>query len=96
MIKGFKSHFRYNKRIKHPTYVYSQVKNNYRYIGLTHSSITKGKQNFKLNDNPNPKDSRPCFARPKAKMDKIKNFGSQKLNKWKLSKRNKKIINKIK
>ena len=58
---GFRKGFRKmnNKKVDkygHPTYVYAKIGDDYKYIGITHSPITKGVRNIKLEVNPDPKD----------------------------------------
>ena len=68
----------------------------YKYIGLTHSPTTHGKRNIRLRVNPNPKDFRKSYARPFCRTDKIKDFSKKKLRGWKISKRDRTRIRKIK
>ncbi|MDR2828594.1 MAG: hypothetical protein LBV51_04155 [Acholeplasmatales bacterium] len=93
MKKSFKSHFRFNNKIKHPAYVYSEFKNEYKYIGLTHSPITTKIGNIKLFKNPNPADTRDSYIRPFSTHDKKINFNSNLKKGYKL---NKKDLEKIK
>ena len=92
-----KDEFRINKKSGHPTYVYARVGSKFEFIGLTHSEITQGVKNIKLEKNPDPKDKRTAYMRPSAKSDKTKNFKEKKKG-WKLSTADKnkaeKIINK--
>ena len=66
---GFRKGFRkYNSkkedRFGHPTYVYAKVGKKYKYIGITHSPITRGVKNIRLEDNPNPKDNTAAYCQP--------------------------------
>lgn len=79
----------------HPAYIYEKVGNEYRFIGITHAPITKGIKNIPLEDNPNPNDDSQSYARPKAEKAHQASFG-KKLKGWRLSDKNKKIINQIK
>lgn len=90
-----KDEFRRNKKTQHPAYIYAKVGNEYKYVGITHSQITEGMINIKLDKNPNPKDKKIAFARPKAEKAKTNNFKSAEKG-WKLSKKDKDKINKIK
>lgn len=93
-----KDEFRKNnsrKGMGHPAYIFEKVGHEYKYLGLTHSKITKNTKNIKLEQNPNPKDSRRSYVRPVAEKEKANKFGKA-LNGWKFSKKDKKIINKIK
>jgi len=92
-----KSEFRknYGKGKGHPAYIYAKIGNDYKYLGLTHSDITKGVKNIKLDKNPNPLDKRSAYVRPKAEKEKTRNFG-KKLKGWKFTKEDKQKINKCK
>lgn len=90
-----KDEFRKNKTSGHPAYIYAKVGNEYKYIGITHSQITEGMSNIKLDKNPNPKDKKTAYARPKAEKSKTNDFKSTEKG-WKLSKKDKDKINKIK
>ena len=90
---GFRKGFRKmnNKKIDkfgHPTYVYAKVGKEFKYIGITHSAITKGVKNIRLEQNPNPKDNKPAYVRPKAQKADRSRFGKG-LNGWKFSERDK-------
>ena len=87
--------FRKNKKGGHPAYIYAKKGNDYKFIGITHSKITNGTQNIKLERNPNPKDKRTAYARNKTEMGKTNNFKAKEKD-WKLSKVDKEKINKIK
>ena len=86
--------FRRSKRTQHPTYIYAKVGNEFKYIGLTHSEVTEGIKNIKLDKNPNPNDKRNAFIKPKVEKAKTNNF-KKKEKDWKLSKSDKEKINKI-
>lgn len=90
-----KNEFRQNKKTRHPAYIYAKVGNEFKYIGITHAEITEGVKNIKLDKNPNPKDAEPAYARPKAEKSKTSNFKSKEKD-WKLSKKDKEKLNKIK
>ena len=90
-----KDEFRKNKTNQHPAYIYERVGNDYKFIGITHSKITDRMINIKLDKNPNPKDKKTAYARPKAEVAKVNNF-KRKEKDWKLSKSDKKKIEKIK
>lgn len=95
-IKYIKPHFRIHKVNGHPSYIYEEIGNEYKYIGITHSPITYGINNNKLRFNPNSKDSRQSYARPFSTHDKKSNFKKKKLKGYKVHKIDKKIINNIK
>ena len=87
--------FRRNKENQHPAYIYAKINGQFKFIGITHSSITEGVENIKLEKNPNPEDKRPAFIRPKAEIKKSSSFKG-KLNGWKLSKKDKEKIKPLK
>lgn len=80
-----KTHFRKNYKTKHPAYIYAYDSNSntYRYIGITHSPITKGVKNIEIS-NPNPLDKKKSYFRPFATEDDVKSFSRYKYN-WKIS-----------
>lgn len=90
-----KDEFRRNKKTQHPAYIYAKVGNEYKYIGITHSQITDGMTNIKLDKNPNPFDKKTAFARPKAEKSKTNDFKAKEKD-WKLSKSDKRKISKLK
>ena len=84
-----------NKEVKgHPTYVYARIGKEYKFLGLTHSSITNNVKNIKLEKNPNPKDTRTAYVRPNAGKAIRSEFGSS-LSSWKFSEQDKKRVDKI-
>ena len=86
-----KNEFRKNKKTSHPVYIYAKVGNDYKFIGLTHSEITDGVKNIKLDKNPNPKDNKDSYFRPKAEKDKTNKF-KKKEQGWAFSKNDKEKI----
>ena len=90
-----KDEFRQNKDTLHPAYIYAKVGNTLKYIGITHSEITDGVKNIKLEKNPNPKDSKSAFFRPKTEQSSTNRFKKKEVG-WKLSKKDKETANKIK
>lgn len=89
-----KDEFRKNKINRHPVYIYAKEGNKFKFIGVTHAEITQGVKNIRLDKNPNPKDDRPAFVRPKTESAKTNNFKSKEKD-WKLSKSDKQKIDKI-
>ena len=79
----------------HPTYIYAREGDEYHYIGLTHAEITKGVKNIPLEVNPNPKDTRKAFFRPRSEKGNWASFG-KKLQGWSFSERDKVTIRKYK
>jgi hypothetical protein len=70
-------------------------KGQYRYIGLTTHSTTRGKTNIKLSQSPNPNYHGEQYVRPNSALDDTKEFGHKKRG-WRFAKRDKKIIRAIK
>ena len=58
----------------HPNYIYRKVGNNYEYIGMTHSPITRGIKNIELDKNPNPKDKEKAYLKPTPERASKKDF----------------------
>lgn len=84
-----------NKEVRgHPTYIYEKIGKEYKYLGLTHSSITDNVKNIKLEKNPNPKDSTTSYIRPKSGQANRSEFG-KRLSSWKFSDQDKKRVEKI-
>lgn len=80
-----------NKKVDkygHPTYVYAKIGDDYKYIGITHSPITKGVRNIKLEVNPDPKDKSSSYVRPKPEKADRSKFG-KRLDKWRFSDKDK-------
>lgn len=77
----------------HPIYVIHKEQDKKEYIGMTHAKITKGIKNFKLNKNPNPKDSTDAYFRPAV------DYTTEKINKkyvdWKLDPSDKPKVKRI-
>lgn len=87
--------FRKNKVSGHPAYIYAKVGNDYKFIGITHSKITDGMQNIKLDKNPNPKDKKSAYALPKSDKAKTNNFKATEKG-WRLGKSDRAKMDKIK
>ena len=94
--KKFKQHFRIHKKNGHPSLIYDEYGNEYKYIGITHAPITHGLNNELLKVNPNRKDKRKSYARPFSTHDIKNNFKKIPLKGYKVRYRNKKIFNRIK
>ncbi|MGN1227998.1 MAG: hypothetical protein ACI4TX_05095 [Christensenellales bacterium] len=80
----------------HPAYLMSIKGDKGKIVGLTHSPLTQGVKNIELRHNPNPEDVRKAYARPYIKDIPISKLSTNKYIGWKMSKENKKIVNKIK
>lgn len=75
----------------HLHYVCGRTGNKLQSIGVTHGKRTKGVNNVPLRQNPDPKDKKPAYVRPKLTEKKAKNYG-KKLDGLGLSARDKKIV----
>lgn len=65
------SEFRFNRRRKHPSYVFKKKNNNYHSILITHAPTTANKKNIKLYKNPKPNDNTQAYLIPKIYIDNI-------------------------
>lgn len=83
-----KDEFRRNKETQHPAYIYARIGNEYKYLGVTHSEITKGIKNIKLDKNPNPKDKKNAYITPNSEKQQINKFKKKNVG-WKMSKTDK-------
>lgn len=88
-----KNEFRRSKVSQHPTYIYARVGDEFKYIGLTHSSITGDTKNIKLDKNPNPADKRPAYFRPNAERDRVNKFKKPEKG-WRFSKKDREKVKK--
>lgn len=79
-----RNEFRDYKKSGHPAYIYQRVGNEYRFLGVTHSPVTRGMKNIKLDKNPNPFDRETAYIKPNSEKDKTTSFGEVKRG-WKLS-----------
>lgn len=48
----------------HIQHIYRKVGNTYEFIGITHSKVTRGVKNIKLDRNPDPKDRDAAYLKP--------------------------------
>lgn len=88
-----KNEFRTYKPTGHPSYIYARVGNDYKFIGITHSEITKDVKNIRLDTNPNPKDMKSAYALPYSNRDKTHTFSKKRQN-WKMSNQDKNKLKK--
>lgn len=79
----------------HPAYIYRETQGQYDYLSLTHAESTRGKKNIPLKKNPDPKDGRKAYVRPKSERARKSSFGS-KLFGWFFSDDDRETINKLK
>lgn len=93
-----KNEFRKNNSKKtagHPTYIYAQIGNEFKFIGITHSDITDSVKNIELQKNPEPKNKSKAYVRPNPEKAHKASFGT-KLKGWCFSQEDKKTIEVIK
>ena len=93
-MKEFRKH-NSKKGGGHPAYIYRKEGDKYIYIGLTHSPISQGVKNIKLNVNPNPDDLKDSYVKPNPDKDKKSTFGKREKG-WKFDSSDEEIIKKIK
>lgn len=79
----------------HPTYIYAQVGNEYRYIGMTHAEITEGVRNIPLDKNPEPGNKTKAHIRPEPEKAHRSSFGA-KLKGWFFSDSDKEKVEAVK
>ena len=70
----------------HPTHIYRKVGNTYEFIGLTHSPITRGIKNIKLDKSPNPNDNETQYIKPTPERASTKEFNKKPEKGWKFAK----------
>ena len=90
-----KDEFRKEKETGHPGYIYAKIGNKFKYIGITHSKITEGMENIKLDKNPNPNDTKESYIRPYSQQKSVNKFKKVLIG-WFLSKSDKDKIDKLK
>ncbi len=78
---------------KHPAYIFAEVNGEFKYLGITHSPVTQGVRNIKLDKNPNPQDVRHSFARKVAKQAPKSKF-SKRLTDWTMDESDRKKLKK--
>ena len=67
--------FAFNKKRKHPMYVYKLKKDKFKGLLLTHS-IKSSSKNIKLNKNPNLSDNKIAYIQKRTYLDNEKDFKS--------------------
>lgn len=80
----------------HPEYIYKKVGNTYEFIGITHSSITRGVKNIKLDKNPNPIDKSEAFIKPNPQRSSTGEFHKKPLKGWRFTESDKTKVEQIK
>ena len=91
-----KSEFRFNKKRKHPSYVFKEKNNKYHSILITHSPMTKNKINIKLYKNPEPNNKTDAYLVKKIYKDDINSYSRQVFRNWKFHKYDKRNVKRIK
>ena len=89
------SKFRFNKRRKHPSYVFKEKNNKYHCIIITHSKTTKSKANIPLYKNPQREKKKQAYLVPKIYKDE-KSFYGKKINNFSFHKFDKRKVKHIK
>lgn len=69
----------------HPEHIYRKVGNTYVFIGITHSDVTRGVKNIKLDKNPNPNDSRTSYIKPTPERASTNEFHKKPEKGWKFA-----------
>ncbi len=90
-----KSEFRYNRRRKHPSYVFKEKKNKYHSILITHAPISANNKNIKLYKNPKPNDNSQAYMIPKIYKDDISSY-NKPYKGWQLHRYDKRNVKRIK
>lgn len=70
----------------HPTHIYRKVGNTFEFIGITHSGVTRGVKNIKLDKNPNPNDKQPAYIKPAPERASTKEFRNNTESGWEFAK----------
>lgn len=83
-----RNEFRKHKPSGHPAYIYEKVGDEFRFIGITHSKISRGVKNIELDVNPDPDDTEKAYLKRKPEIDKTNKFRERK-NGWKFSDKDK-------
>ena len=78
----------------HLHYVCGKAGSKYESIGVTHAPRTKGVNNVPLRKNPDPKDPKGAYVRPKLTEKKVENYG-KRLNGLGLGKEDKEKVWKL-
>ncbi len=90
------SEFRFNKRKKHPAYVFKKKKDKYYSLTITHSPKTRNRKNIKLYENPSPEDKRAAYVVKKVAKDNVKSYDKKPLPGWKFHTYDRRNIKRLK
>ena len=89
------SEFRFNRRRKHPSYVFKKKNNKYHSILITHASKTGNKKNVKLYQNPKPNDNTEAYLVPKVYKDDVSSY-NRPYNGWRFHTYDRRNVKRIK
>ena len=89
------SEFRFNRRRKHPSYVFKKKNNKYHSILITHAPKTGNKKNIKLYKNPKLNDKTDAYLVPKIYKDDLSSY-NQPYNNWQFHTYDKRNVKRIK
>lgn len=70
-----KNEFRYNYSKKHKHYIFGEVGNKFKSVGLTHDDTTFGVKNMPLNKNPQKGKTEKSYIRNGIISDKKRSYG---------------------
>lgn len=87
--------FAFNKRRKHPSYVFKEKDGKYHNLLITHSKEDKKRRNIPLYRNPNPDDNSKAYIHNKVYVDP-KNSFDRVFSYWKFHSFDKRKIKRIK
>ena len=85
MKNRFKSHFRFNNKRKHHSYIIDERNNKYDNVLLSSKESDKGKKSIPLDVNPNPKSREKSFLIDKLYSDEKYYFDRKEHKDWKFS-----------
>ncbi len=93
----FQPHFRkaYNGKFTgHPQYIYDEDGTKYKIIGITSAKNTNGVLNVELDVNPEPKNTKKAYIRPKPDSENKGAFG-ERLKGWRFVESDKKKVRNV-
>lgn len=80
----------------HPAYIYRKEGDKFEFIGITHSPITRGVKNIKLDKNPDPADERDAYIKPAPGKRSTAEFHKKPLKGWRIADSDKPKIDAVK
>lgn len=72
-----RNEFRYNFTENHKSYVFGEIGNEYRSVGITHKETTFGKSNMPLENNPQKGKTDDSYIRNGIVSDRKNNYGKR-------------------